>query len=143
MIIAWIWFTIAILLLIIELIKTNGYTLWLSVCAAVIGTLAAYLSQFNGAYQVIVFTVLSCLLCLWWFRSLKQKPIQFNKTNIKNYIGRLYTLKKSVKNGKGQLEIDGFIWFVHSKQNLPKGTQVKITGTNGVVLLIEKYTQRS
>lgn len=138
--VVWAWFIIAIALLIIELIKTNGYTLWLSVSAAIVALLAQSITTFALMYQLLLFILLSACLCTWWFKSLKNKPVQLNKLKIKEYLGRVYTLEKSVKSGKGQLEIDGLIWFVHSERDFPKGTKIRIKGNNGVVLLIEEYT---
>ena len=135
----WAWFIVAIVLLIIELIKTNGYTLWLSVSAAIVALLTYNITNFTILYQFIVFIILSLCLCFWWLNSLKKKPVQLNKLKIKEYLGRVYPLEKSIKSGKGQLEIDGLIWFVHSERDLPKGSKIRIKGSNGVVLLIEEY----
>lgn len=138
-----IWASAAILLLILELLKTNGYALWLSVSAAIVASLKAWLTPLSLSYQLITFGILSLILCLWWFRSLKQKPVQLNKLKAKEHLGQVYTLKKAVKHGKGQLDIADLIWFVHSEQDLPKATRVKVKGTNGAVLLIEEYTDTS
>ena len=138
-----LWFTVAILFLIIELFKTNGYTLWLSVCAAIVGIFKTALIHFSLIYQITVFAVLGIILCLWWLSSLKKKPIPSQPLRAKDTVGQVYTLKKPIKHGKGQLEIGNLIWFVHSEHDLPKGSMVKVKGTNGVVLLVEEYLPTS
>ena len=137
--IGWYWFIIAIILLVIELIKTNGYALWLSVSAAIVAILIWFIPGLSLLYQLIVFVILGILLSLWWFKSLKNKPIQLNRLKAREYLGCVYTLEKPVKTGKGQLEIEGLIWFVHSEQDLSKGDKIRVKGLNGVVLLIEAY----
>lgn len=135
----WYWLIAAIILLIIELIKTNGYTLWISVSAAIVALIMWLAPHTKVLIQYTVFIVLGLSMCAWWYRSLKSKPIQINKLRAKAYFGRVYTLEKAVKKGKGQLEIDGLIWFIDSKKDFAKGDKIRIKGANGVVLLVEAY----
>lgn len=138
-----LWFTGAILLLIIELFKINGYTLWLSVCAAIVAVLKTGLIHFSLSYQLTVFVVLAMILCVWWFSSLRKTPAPSHTFRAKDTVGQAYTLENPIKHGKGQIEIANLIWFVHSEHDLPKGSKVKVKGTNGVVLLVEEYLPTS
>lgn len=140
MTIAGYWFVFAIILLVAELIKTNGYALWLSVTAALTALITWFFPSFTLLYQAIVLILLGALLCRWWHKSLKNNPIQLNKDKAKETLGRVYTLKKPVKSGKGQLEIEGLIWFVYAEHDFEKGEKVRVKGRNGVVLFIEAYT---
>lgn len=136
---AWHWFMLAILLLVLELLKTQGYLLWLSVDAAIVAIINWLAPNLTWPYALVIFILLGILSCAWWYRALKKKPVQINKLRAKQYFGRVYTLEKPVKKGKGQLEIDGLIWFVQSEQDLAKGDKIRIKSANGVVLIIEAY----
>jgi membrane protein implicated in regulation of membrane protease activity len=53
------------------------------------------------------------------------------------YVGRRFTLDEPIVNGYGKLRVGDSVWSV-SGSDLPAGTQVTVTGTSGVVLLVEK-----
>ena len=135
----WIWLIIAATFLVIELVKTNGYTLWVSVAAAIATAITWLEPQVAVWIPAVVFILFSLTTCLWWYRSLKNKPIQLNMLKAKEYFGRVYVLEKPIKSGKGEIEIDGLVWFIHSDRDFAKGSKIRIKGANGVVLLVEPF----
>jgi membrane protein implicated in regulation of membrane protease activity len=52
------------------------------------------------------------------------------------YVGRVVALDEPIANGRGRARIDGSIWLV-AGPDLPAGTQVRITGSDGTVLRVE------
>ena len=133
-----LWISLVIIFLIIEIVRANGYTLWISACAALVAFSSTRFAHTTPLYQFLIFLVLSLLCSGMWFRVLRRAPLPGHFPRPKQYIGHLYTLEKTMKHGKGKIEIDQRVWFTHSDAELPKGTPVRVKGVNGAVLLIEK-----
>ena len=58
----WIWFGIAVALLIVELATTELVAVWFSAAALVLGVIAAIFPTLDIVWQVLIFVVLSAAL---------------------------------------------------------------------------------
>ena len=52
------------------------------------------------------------------------------------YIGRVFTLAEPIADGRGRLHVDDTMWKIEG-DDVPAGTQVRVTGVDGVVLKVE------
>ena len=55
------------------------------------------------------------------------------------YVGRMASLDAATENGVGKVRIDDTFWKVATRDgsDLAAGTQIKITGADGIVLTVE------
>lgn len=135
----WMWWIIAAVLGIVELIVPGIFFVWLAAAAAVVGVLVMFLPIPIMA-QIALFAVLS-VVAVWasrrWFR---RHPIEsdaplLNK-RVQSYIGQSYTLENAIVNGRGKLKIGDGQWLA-SGPDLPAGSTVRVTGEADGVLIVE------
>jgi hypothetical protein len=53
------------------------------------------------------------------------------------HIGRVYRLEEAVRNGRGKARVGDSLWLV-SGEDMPAGTEVKVTAVEGTVLQVER-----
>jgi len=137
----WTWWIIAGILLIVELLVSGVFFVWLglaAVCVAILNLVAHPTWQ----VEVAVFAVLSVVLVIFARPWLKNRHLDVSdqpnlNQRMYDYVGKSYYLEEPIVNGKGRLKISDNLWSVEGP-NLPVGTQVKVTGVNGMKLVVEK-----
>lgn len=55
------------------------------------------------------------------------------------YVGRVVMVEEAIANGRGKVRIGDTLWNAQGS-DAAQGTRVKVTGTNGSVLLVEQTT---
>ena len=137
----WLWFIIAGLLLIGELLSPGVFLMWLAGAAGMTG-IATFLFGMGWAGQVITFglTALFTVFASWkqvtsnW--SPKSDQPHLNQ-RINAYVGRVVVLDQAIINGSGKVRIEDALWDVDG-EDAPVGTRVKLTGVKGLRLLASK-----
>lgn len=136
----WLWLILGGVLLVLEMFSTSGYLLWSGLAALAVG-LIAWLMPASWAVQGTLFAVLT-LLSLWlWYRWLRRRERQpaspvMNRRD-RQLIGLTLTLDRPLVNGVGQVTLGDGSWRVQAGQPLAAGTRVRVTGVEGITLLIE------
>lgn len=136
----WLWWGIASLILVLELMTFGGFLLWIALSAGITGLLAWLMPDLSLAWQAALFSVAAITSIFLW-RSYLQKHPKGTASRTLNrraeqYIGRVVTLSEAVTNGQGRIHLDDTQWRVEG-QDMPAGTKVKITGVDGIILKIE------
>ncbi|PMH46871.1 hypothetical protein BCU68_02185 [Vibrio sp. 10N.286.49.B3] len=137
----WHWLAFGLLLLATELLGTAGYFLWLGISALIVGVILALL-PLSWQMQWIAFGSF-CLITtwLWWRKQFSQdkKDDQLRDLNQKQkqMIGQTAILEQDMIAGNTRLKVADTTWAAQCDQDLKAGTQVKIVGFNGIILLIE------
>ena len=54
------------------------------------------------------------------------------------YVGKKYTLERALVNGEGKIRIGDSLWLVRGDFESDVGNSVKVTGSDGIVLLVEQ-----
>lgn len=138
--VAFIWIGFAIFMLICEGLTSQLVSIWF-----VFGGVAAAISCIftdNFLIQSVVFVVVS-FICLIATRPLVKKITKqkIEHTNADSMIGRMALVTMDIVNtkGTGQVNVDGKIWSAKSVDNreIKTGANVRITGIQGVKLLVE------
>lgn len=114
----WFWFSLAIALLVVELVTTQLVSIWLSASSFVTGIIVAIFSKIEIPWQILIFAVLSTI-ALFATRPFVRKftaKSKDNKTNIDLNIGKnaIVTEKIDNINGQGTIKINGLIWSARS-----------------------------
>ena len=135
----WHWFLIAIALILLEALSPAAFFMWLAVAAGVVGLVLTVVPDLGWQVQLVLFSVLSVLNLILGRRYLKRHPIATDEPTLNKrgyqYIGRVFTLEQPIVNGVGKLRVDDTIWKIGGPDCV-EGTDVRVTGVDGVVLLV-------
>ena len=138
----WHWWIVAVLLAGVETIAPGAALLWLGGAAAVVGFALLLWPAMPWEGQLLLFAVLSIAAVLGvraaWGRSAKAPDgaARLNR-RAERYIGTRLTLESPIVNGRGRAIVEDGLWTVEGP-DLPAGTAVRVIGTDGVILKVEK-----
>jgi inner membrane protein len=135
----WVWWIVAAVLLIGEMLMPGFFLLWISAAAALTG-LASYVFDPSWTVQVVLFCGAAAVLVAgsWRFVMAQRHVVSdrpfLNQRN-QSYVGKTYVLERAVTGGRGKLKIDGTEWDVEGP-DLAAGAKVLVTGVDGLRLII-------
>lgn len=135
----WCWIALGGVLLIIEMLGTNGYLLWSGSAALLVGVITR-LFRLPGEAQWLLFAVLTLLSALLWTRWLRRQPLPHDlrlNQRAAQLTGRIATLETPVVNGVGHARLGDSTWRVTAQQDLPAGTPVRIVAVASITLIVE------
>jgi inner membrane protein len=136
---AWIWFVVAAIFLLIELLSPGVFMLWLGLAAIIIGVISLA-TVLSWQAQIIAFGVLSiaCIPAWRYFARKVEQPVDrpFLNRRADSYVGRVFTLEKPIVDGVGTIRIEDTVWRV-SGPSLPAGSRVKVSRADGAELAVE------
>jgi hypothetical protein len=137
----WHWWIAGIVLMIVEVAAPGAFFLWMGISAFVTGLVLLVLPSMGWEYQFLVFALFTVVSIIAWRRYLKSRPIATDRPGLnrrgEQYIGREFTLAEPIVNGVGKVRISDTSWKIEG-QDLPEGSKIKVTGTHGTVLKVEK-----
>ncbi len=139
----WHWVGLGILFLIVEMLVGTVFLLCLGVSSLVLGLIVYFFGAISLEYQLLLFAFFAVISTLIWRKSThalnnnSKMPI-LNRRG-EQYVGRVFTLDTPIVNGIGKTHIDDTFWRIKCKIDLPVGARIRITGTDGVMLLAEEY----
>lgn len=138
---SWIWFVIALLAFIIEIMTAGSLvSIWVS-----LGALCAYISSFIGlgfTGQVIVFLLVTLFSFIFLYKFAKEKLAKPKlKTNVEKYSGQVALCTKDIDNilGTGEVIANGIYWSAKSTDDsikIDKDTSVIIDRVEGSKLIV-------
>lgn len=136
----WYWWILAVALLIVEVAVSGFFFLWMAAAAAIVGLLLYLWPALEWEYQFGIFSVLSVLSIVAFRRFQLANPPESDQPALnrrgEQYIGRVFTLAEPLRNGIGTLHVDDTMWRV-SGPDLATGSQVRVVGVSGVMLVVE------
>ena len=142
-IVFWHWWILAGVLLILELTAPAFFFLWLGIAAAATGFLLLVFPSMPIEMQLVLFSVLSIVAVMAWRKYREVRPAESDQPNLnrrgQQYVGRIFTLDRPIKNGVGKVTVDDSTWRVKGP-DLPAGTNVRVDGIDGVVFVVEPAT---
>jgi membrane protein implicated in regulation of membrane protease activity len=135
----WNWLIAAAILMTLELLAPGFFLLFFGIAAGIVGIIALTIDM-SWQYQLVLFGAVA-LVCVMLARKFfvvdgvaSDKPL-LNK-RVAQHIGKSYILAEDIKNGRGKVLAGDTVWQVQGPE-LTKGERVKVTGVNGVVLVVE------
>ena len=137
----WHWWIAGVGLVAVEVLLPGTFFLWLGVSAGLTGLVLLVLPEFDWHYQVLMFSVLSVGSIyagrkLWRPGAESTDEPALNRRAMQ-YVGRVVTLEKAIAGGRGKARIGDSLWLV-AGEDLPVGTEVRVTGVDGTVLKVVK-----
>ena len=138
----WAWLVIGLALAAAEMAVPGVFLIWLAFAAIVTGV-ATWLAPIGLPAQVIVFGLLAICSVLIGKRYLRDNPVEeadpgLNRRGAR-LVGQLGTVSQAIEHGSGRVRCGDSEWLAKGK-DLPLGARVRITGSEGTVLLVERVT---
>lgn len=135
----WGWMTFAFILIIIELITTTTFVLWLAIAAGLIA-LAKLFITIPTNYDWAFFGIASLVSLVTTYRMFAQRKDGESRINARGreYIGQVITMHEGITQSKGRVQLDGVWWSVAGPE-CDRDTKVRIVETDGNVLVVELY----
>lgn len=138
----WHWFALCLVVIIFELILLNsGFLLWIALAAGIVGLITLVFPGLTALVQLLLFGLIA-VICgvigqLYFSKENKSIPTHYLNRRSEQYIGRHFILEQPIVNGVGTIRVDDTLWRVKGN-DLPSGSKIIVTGTEGVFLLVSK-----
>jgi len=136
----WHWFVFGGALLILEMVISGTFFLWMGISSCVVGITAWAFSDLPWTGQLIIFGILAVVFILGWIAYQKKSPIETDDKALnrrgEQYINRTFTLEQPIVNGVGKIHVDDTSWKIIG-DDMDTGSQVVVTGVNGTSLTIK------
>ena len=140
----WVWFSLAILLLVVEFLTTDLVCIWFSAAALFVSVLLAIFPSLALGWQFAIFGVASAGL-LAATRPLVRKFLNFHRakdTNLDRLMGQVAVVTERIDNleATGAIRIGGLVWTARSIDGdvIEAGTYVTFEKIEGNKALVKK-----
>jgi inner membrane protein len=142
----WHWVVFGVLLVLSEIALTTFFIFWFGVAAIVVGGILFFVPSLTLSWQIFIWTLLSSILAIIWFRYLK--PLSIDRTmaglsreSIVGEVGQVITVPG--ENKRGRLRFPAPIlgadeWLIISSEQLAEGDRVRVKDVSGNSLIVEK-----
>lgn len=137
----WHWLGFGVVLLILELVTSSGFLLWIGLSAGMVGFLLWLIPGLTGLIQCLIFAITSVATVAIWTFFIRKNPNHsdhpYLNRRAEQYIDRVFTLTEPVRHGTGKIRVDDSVWRIRC-EDCPAGTKVKIVDVDGVILIGKK-----
>lgn len=138
----WHWLTIGLLLLIIEILSSTEYLLWLGL-SALITAAVTYLFSIGWQVQCLTFGSFSFFTSWICWRIQLKRDTNSDKNRLlnqkdKQLLGTIIHLDEAVQPGACRVRIGDTTWPAITAQAFPSGTLVKVVKVDGIQVTIEQ-----
>ncbi|GBF27396.1 inner membrane protein YbbJ [bacterium MnTg02] len=136
----WTWLIAAAVLFILEIAVPGLFLLFFALAAAVVGVLAL-LVDMPWQAELVIFGAFSFVGVMfarkYWTPDQQESERPLLNQRAQQFVGRQYVLAEPIVNGRGKVRIGDSLWQV-SGPDLAEGERVKVTDSDGVMLLVER-----
>jgi len=137
---SWHWGIIAVILIALEMFAPGAFMVWLGVAAGVVSLLMLIFPNITWETQFVIFAIVSVATIYSWRSYSNKHPSTTDQPNLnqrgEQYVNRVFTLQVPIVNGQGKIKVDDSTWKIEG-EDCETGTKVKVTGVDGVVLMVE------
>ena len=138
----WVWLTLGLVLAGLEMLLPGVYLIWLAVAAIVTGVLTAAF-DLSLPMQVIDFVFLALIAAFSAKRFLRDRPIEssdplMNRRGAR-LVGETAVVVQAIEHGSGRIKLGDSEWIARGP-NVAAGERVRISGSEGAILLVEPLT---
>ncbi len=135
----WFWLILAALLGTAEIVVPGVFLIWFAAAAAITGVIA-FILPIGMTAQAGLFALLSVVAVYVgrnWFR---RNPIISDDPKLNDrgarLQGEIVTVVETIANGRGRVKVGDSVWNARGN-DAAEGTQVRVAGADGSVLLVE------
>lgn len=137
----YLWWILAVLLILGELLAPGYFMLWIGLAAAAMGVLVWIAPGLGMLAQVLLFALLAIALCVLYARVFRARiersepgSERLNR-RAEQMIGQRYVLVEAIVNGRGKARVGDGQWMVAGPE-LPAGRSVEVVSVDGATLQV-------
>lgn len=135
----WFWLGLGLLLAIGEMTIPGVFLIWMAAAALVTG-FTAWAIPFGVPFQVLMFAALSFIFVFAGRRWLRSNPVEpadplMNHRGARS-VGEVVVVSQVIETGQGKVKLGDSEWLAKGPDAEP-GTRMRVTGSDGAVLLVE------
>lgn len=135
----WVWLALGLLLAAAEIAVPGLFLIWLALAALITGLLT-WVLPIGLPAQIVIFAVLAIVSVFGGRRYLRSNPVHdadplMNQRGAR-LVGETAIVTQAIEGGSGRVHLGDSEWLVRGPDT-PPGTRVRVTGADGVVLLVE------
>ena len=135
----WVWLAIGLILAAAEMAVPGVFLIWLAGAALITGVLS-WLLPIGLPIQIVIFAVLAIVAVFAGRRYLRDNPVEaadpkMNRRGAR-LVGETAVVTQAIEGGTGRVHHGDSEWLARGADAAP-GTRVRITGSDGAVLLVE------
>jgi membrane protein implicated in regulation of membrane protease activity len=135
----WSWWVFGAILLLLELLLPGVFFMWLGIAALLVGVIDIF-ADLSWQLEVAIFALISVLSLIFLRPHFKDRIGRSANPNLNqrmyDYVGKRYVLDQAIVNGSGKIRIDDTLWVVTGADR-PRGEWIKVTGVDGLKLIVE------
>ncbi|BCX88002.1 inner membrane protein [Methylomarinovum tepidoasis] len=140
----WFWASLALLLVLLEILIPGEFFLWFGVAALLTGlvSLLTPVWQYQlGAFAVL--SVASIAVAVW---RLRRRPLKSSRPllnrRLQALVGEVGEVRTPIpQHGRGEVYVVGSLWPAVARRPLDRGTAVKVRRVRGLVLEVEPLAE--
>ena len=145
-ILPWHWIVFGVVLMISEIFLATFFILWFGAAGVLVGILLFLQPDLSVTWQIVVWTVVSALLALGWFKYLKPLSVDrtkagLSKEAITGEVGQVLVVPTANKRGKLRFPapvLGDDEWVIISQDSLAVGDRVSVIDVSGNSLIVRK-----
>ncbi len=142
----WYWIVFGVLLMLGEIALTTFFILWFGIAAIIVGGVLFVYPEMSLNGQILLWTLLSSLLALAWFKYLKPLSIDRTKAGLSReaIVGEVgQVISVPIENRRGRMRFPAPVlgadeWQIISTETLAEGDRVRVKDVSGNSLIVEK-----
>lgn len=140
----WVWFGLAVVLLIVEIGTIELIAVWFAISALVMGLVVGFAPNLSIIWQIVIFVTLSAILVVLTRRFVRKmmKKRKNQETNLELVLNHTALVVENIDNRMevGAVKINGLVWSARSMDGLPieKNSFVTVKEINGNKLIVTK-----
>ncbi|MEJ2612902.1 MAG: NfeD family protein [Candidatus Thiodiazotropha sp.] len=142
----WHWVVFGVFLVLSEIVLTSFFILWFGVAAILLGGILFLIPDLTLSWQIFIWTILSSILAIVWFKYLKPLSIDRTKAGISREaivgeIGQVISVPHDSKRGRLRFPapiLGADEWLIISSDQLAEGDRVRVKDVSGNSLIVEK-----
>lgn len=135
----WFWLTAGVLLGAAEILAPGFFLIWLATAAILVGLLS-WVVPMSLPLQAGLFAIISIILVYAVRRWVRDNPIESSDPKLNDrgarMVGDIVTVAEAIQNGRGRVNVGDTVWSAQGA-DAAKGSQVRVTGADGAILLVE------
>ncbi|MEL6373832.1 MAG: NfeD family protein [Pseudomonadota bacterium] len=136
---SWVWFIVALLLMLMEAVVPGVYFIWFGAAAVVVGFLTLVVDM-SWQVELLLFALLALSTVFVVRRFLQPAGAVSDEPTLnvrgQQYVGRTVVVTQAIVAGRGRVKVGDTLWTAEGPDT-PEGASVRVTGANGTALTVE------
>jgi len=138
---AYHWLALGVLLLVLETLGFAGFLIGAALASLVVGG-SMFIVEINWHEQLSLFAVLSVIFTMVYWKLFRNYNEDVSDNEMLNnraaqFVGNTYRLEMAIVNGYGKIKIGDALWKVKCDVDKESDSSVKVTGYEGMTLLVK------